>query len=312
MASLSRRSFLHALAAASVCGAFPGLTRAQDGDFYFDISLAQWSLHKAFFDQSLSTLDFPSVARTNFDIGAVEYVNQFFMDKARDKNFLRELKRRAQDHNVRNLLIMIDGEGDLSTADEGRRKQAVENHYPWVEAAQQIGCHSIRVNLHGAGSAEEWHNASVASLVELAEFSEPLGIKILVENHGGYSSHGGKLAEVLKQADSPYCGSMPDFGNFCYQRADGGLWDSPCIKQYDIYQGVADLMPYAGAISAKTFRFDGQGNEPDMDYRRLFEIIKKAGYTGYVGIEYEGTDLPADQGILATKRLLERVRAELA
>ncbi|WP_020210797.1 sugar phosphate isomerase/epimerase family protein [Gilvimarinus chinensis] len=316
MADFSRRQFLRAAVAASggaLCSVLPGMGLAQSKPtFDFDISLAQWSLNKAFFDRSLSPLDFPAVARTSFDIGAVEYVNQFFMDKARDKAFLQDLKGRAADHNVKSLLIMVDGEGDLSTSDEARRKQSVENHYKWVEAAHDLGCHSIRVNLHGAGSAEAWHKASVSSMRELAEFSKPLNVKILVENHGGYSSHGAKLAAVLKEADSPFCGSMPDFGNFCYQRASGDLWDSPCVKQYDIYQGVADLLPYAGAISAKTFRFDEQGNEPDIDYYKIFELVKAAQYSGYVGIEYEGHDLPADEGIRATKRLLEKVRSGLS
>lgn len=250
MAQISRRQCLAGLGslfagAALTRGASP-LWAAGSKPFHFDISLAQWSLNKAFFDKSLSPLDFPAVARTSFDIGAVEYVNQFFMDKAKDLVFLQALKQRATDHDVKNLLIMIDGEGDLSVVDNKRRKQAVENHYKWVEAAARLGCHSVRVNLHGSSNAEDWHRSSVQSLVELSEFSAPMNIKILVENHGGFSSHGAMLAAVLAEVDSPFCGSMPDFGNFCYQRASGDLWDSPCVKQYDIYQGVAELMPYAG------------------------------------------------------------------
>lgn len=316
MASLSRRQCLAGLgslfAGAALTGGSAPLWAAGSKPYHFDISLAQWSLNKSFFDKSLSPLDFPAVARTSFDIGAVEYVNQFFMDKAKDLAFLQALNQRAIDHDVKNLLIMVDGEGDLSVVDDKRRKQAVENHYKWVEAAARLGCHSIRVNLHGSANAEDRHRASVQSLGELSEFSAPMKIKILVENHGGFSSHGAMLAAVLAEVNSPFCGSMPDFGNFCYQRASGDLWDSPCVKQYDIYQGVAELMPYAGAVSAKTYRFDEDGNEPDIDFRRLFKIIKAAGYTGYVGIEYEGHEMPAENGIRATKKLLETVRAELA
>lgn len=318
MSQLSRRQCLAGLGAlfagAALSGRAASVLAADAGSapYHFDISLAQWSLNKSFFDKSLDPLDFPAVARTAFDIGAVEYVNQFFMDKAKDTAFLNALNQRAADHEVKNLLIMIDGEGDLSVVDDKRRKQAVENHYKWVEAAAHLGCQSIRVNLHGAGSAEDWHRSSVQSLQELAEFAGPMQVKILVENHGGFSSHGAILAAALKEADSPWVGSMPDFGNFCYQRASGDLWDSPCVKQYDIYQGVKDLMPYAGAVSAKTFRFDESGREPDMDYWKIFEIIKAADYRGFVGIEYEGHDLPADDGIRATKKLLERVRADLA
>lgn len=280
--------------------------------FDFDISLAQWSLNKALFDKSLSPLDFPAVARTSFDIGAVEYVNQFFMDKAQDKTFLQALRQRASDHGVKSLLIMIDGEGDLSIHREPRRREAVENHYKWIEAAAELGCQSVRVNLHGAGSHAQWHQASVNSLRQLCEFSRDFNIQVLVENHGSYSSHGAWLAAVLAEVDDPLCGSMPDFGNFCYEREDGGLWNSPCVKNYDPYQGVADLMPFAGAISAKAFDFNEQGEEIHIDYMAMFTLIKAAGYNGYVGIEYEGNSLPADEGIRATKALLEKVRARLA
>ncbi|HEY7883668.1 MAG TPA: TIM barrel protein [Cellvibrionaceae bacterium] len=283
----------------------------QSTPFDFDISLAQWSLNKAFFDKSLSPLDFPAVARTSYDIGAVEYVNQFFMDKARDQVFLQALKQRAVDHNVKNLLIMVDGEGDLSTHQSDRRQLAVQNHYKWIEAAADLDCESIRVNLHGAGDEKQWHQASVDSLRELVEFSRDYNINILVENHGGFSSHGAMLAAVLAEVDDPLCGSMPDFGNFCYEREDGGMWNSPCVKQYDVYQGVADLMPFAGAISAKTFDFDEQGQEVNFDYLKLFRIIQAAGYRGYVGIEYEGHTLSADAGIRATIALLESVRTTL-
>ena len=315
MFDLSRRQCLASLGlAVGVTGLMrPSsvLADAKADPFTFDISLAQWSLNKAFFDKSLKPLDFPAVARTNFDIDAVEYVNQFFMDKARDQTFLQALKQRAADHGVQSLLIMVDGEGDLAVSKETMRRQAVENHYKWVEAAAFLGCHSIRVNLHGVGLEAEWHQASVASLGELSDFSREHGIKVLVENHGGFSSHGAKLAAVLAEVDSPYCGSMPDFGNFCYQRENGDLWDSPCLGQYDPYQGVADLMPFAGAVSAKTFAFDEQGQETSIDYLAMFRLIKAAGYHGHVGIEYEGHTLPAEQGIRATKALLELVRETL-
>ncbi|MBU2885328.1 sugar phosphate isomerase/epimerase [Gilvimarinus agarilyticus] len=315
MAQMSRRQCLAGLgsifAGSVLAGGAPTWAVAPK-PYHFDISLAQWSLNKSFFDKSLSTLDFPAVARTSFDIGAVEYVNQFFMDKATDSVFLTALNQRAADHNVKSLLIMVDGEGDLSVVDDKRRRQAVSNHYKWVEAAAHLGCHSIRVNLHGSGRAEDWHRSSVQSLSELSEFSATMGIKILVENHGGFSSHGAKLAGVLAQVGSPFCGSMPDFGNFCYQRASGDLWDSPCVKEYDIYQGIAELMPYAGAVSAKAYRFDSEGNESQINFQRIFNIIKAADYRGYVGIEYEGHELSAEDGIRATKKLIERIRGELA
>lgn len=321
-AALSRRHFLTTSAgvlgglgiATSLtgCANQTASTSASAPPFHFDISLAQWSLHKAFFAQEIAPLDFPVIARKTYDIGAVEYVNQFFSDKARDLNFLRQLKQRAEDHGVTNSLIMIDGEPELSSTESSVRKSGIEGHKKWIEAAKLIGCSAIRVNLHGKGTADEWHRYSTESLVALCDFSKDFNIKILVENHGGFSSSGKQLAAVMQAVNNPLCGTMPDFGNFCIRRRDGDMWESPCVEQYDIYQGVAELLPYAGAVSAKSFNFDAQGNEPNIDFRAMLKLVKAARYSGYVGIEYEGSALGEEAGIRATKLLLERLREELA
>lgn len=272
----------------------------------YELSLAQWSLHKALFTKEISPLDFPGIARTAYNIGAVEYVNQFFMDKAQDQDFLQQLKQRAEDHEVVSSLIMIDGEPELASMEKSVRKAALEGHKKWLEAAKFLGCTAIRVNLHGAGTATEWQQHSTESLHALCEISQPLGLKILVENHGGYSSSGKLLAAVMNAVDHPLCGTMPDFGNFCIRRRDGDMWESPCVEQYDIYQGVAELLPYAGAVSAKSFIFDEQGNEPNIDFFAMMKLVQAAQYRGYIGIEYEGDQLSEDAGIRATKALLER------
>lgn len=280
--------------------------------FHFELSLAQWSLHKAFFSKELSPLDFPVVARKSYDIGAVEYVNQFFLDKAKDKAFLTELKKRCDDHGVVSSLIMVDKEPELASPDQKERKAGVEGHKKWIDAAKFLGCTAIRVNLHGTGTLEQWISGSVESLRQLSAIGKPLGIKILVENHGGYSSSGKNMAEVMRLANDTNIGTMPDFGNFCVRReVPGDLWESACVEQYDIYQGVAEMMPYAGAFSAKSFNFDEKGNESGIDFLAMFKIMRASNYRGYVGVEYEGEKLSEDAGIRATKKLIERVRDQL-
>lgn len=279
--------------------------------FDFKISLAQWSLHKAMFSGKLTTLDFASVAKKEFGLDAVEYVNQFFADKAKDQEYLKNLKQRAEDNGVKSLLIMIDNEGSLSSTDASERKTAVENHYKWVDAAKFLGCHSIRVNLHGAGSDEEWKNASIDGLGKLAEYGANHKMNVIVENHGQHSSNGALLAEVIKQINNPFCGTLPDFGNFCMRREKGDLWESPCVEWYDRYKGVKEMLPYAKGVSAKAFNFDSKGNEQDIDFKKMLELVKASGYKGYIGIEYEGQKLDEYSGIKATKKLLEKVRAEL-
>lgn len=267
----------------------------------FEISLAQWSLHRTLFGKKLDHLDFARTAKNDYGINAVEYVNQFFKDNAKDQQYLSEMKKRAGDAGVKSLLIMIDGEGALGDADEAKRKQAVENHYKWVEAAKFLGCHSIRVNAESSGSFDEQMSRAADGLRRLTLFGAQHAINIIVENHGGLSSNGAWLAAVIKMVDNPRCGTLPDFGNF--NLGDG--------KQYDRYQGVRELMPFAKGVSAKSHDFDEQGNETHTDFKRMMKIVLDAGYRGFVGIEYEGNNRSEPEGIRASRRLLERVRSEV-
>jgi sugar phosphate isomerase/epimerase len=250
----------------------------------------------------MNHLDFAKVAKTDFGIDAVEYVNQFFKDKARDPTYLGEMKRRCGDHGVESRLIMIDDEGDLGDADSAARTTAVENHYKWVEAAKFLGCVAIRVNARSTGSYDEQLERAADGLRRLAQFGAQHGIAVIVENHGGLSSNGQWLSAVMKRVNLPTCGTLPDFGNF---DLGGG-------QEYDRYTGVAELMPFAKAVSAKSHDFDAAGNETRIDYRRMMRIVKDAGYRSFVGIEYEGDRLSEPEGVRLTKALLEKVRAELA
>ncbi len=300
----NRRNFLKttvaATAALSVSSQFA--SAADNTKSLFDISIAQWSLHKALFAKKLDNVDFAKTAKEEFGIHAIEYVNQFFKDKAKDTAYLDDLKKRGEDLGVKTLLIMIDGEGRLGDPDDAKRKEAVENHYKWVEAAKQLGCHSIRVNAGSTGSYEEQAKLAVEGLRGVSEFGAQHGLNVIVENHGGLSSNGKWLSEVIKAVDLPNCGTLPDFGNFRVNNDE----------MYDRYQGVTELMPYAKAVSAKSHDFDEVGNETKTDYRKMMKIVLDAGYRGYVGVEYEGSKLDEYTGIKATKKLLERVREELA
>lgn len=276
-------------------------------DLFFDISLAQWSLNKALFSGKLDNLDFAAKAKNDFDIDAVEYVNQFFMDKAKDKSYLDQMNQRAKDNGVKNLLIMIDREGYLGDTDKMKRQESVENHYKWVEAAKYLGCHSIRVNAYGEGTAEEVSDAAIAGLRALSEYAKQEDINVIVENHGSYSSNGKWLSNVISKVGMDNCGTLPDFGNFCIKREKG-----QCAEEYNRYDGIKEMLPYAKALSAKSNNFNEKGEEAVMDYMRIMKMVKDAGYRGYVGIEYEGRGLTPDEGIMATKNLLLRVGEKLS
>lgn len=295
---VSRRHFLQTSAASlgALALAQHGLAADEKAPL-FKISLAQWSLHKTLFAKQLDNLDFAKAAKQDYGIDAVEYVNQFFKDKAKDQTYLGEMKKRASDLGVTSVLIMIDGEGKLGDKDEAKRTQAVENHYKWIEAAKFLGCHSIRVNAASEGTYEEQLKLATDGLRRLSEFGATHGLNVIVENHGGLSSDGGWLAAVIKQVGLKNCGTLPDFGNF---------------GSYDRYKGVTELMPFAKGVSAKSHNFDAEGNETKTDYRKMMKIVLDAGYHGYVGVEYEGKDMPEPEGIKATKKLLEKVRTELS
>lgn len=266
---------------------------------WFKISLAQWSLHQTFFDGKLDNLDFAQAARTKFGIGGVEYVNQFFKDKAEDAKYLGDLKQRAMDNDVTSVLIMIDGEGNLGDMNAKTRTKAVENHYKWVNAAKTLGCHSIRVNAATDGGMEESLPMATDGLRRLSEYAAKENINVIVENHGGWSSNGQWLAKVIAGTEMKNCGTLPDFGNFCIERSAGG-----CTNEYDRYQGVKDLMPYAKAVSAKSHDFNAEGEETTTDYARVLKTVQAAGYHNWIGVEYEGSELSEAEGILKTRDLL--------
>ena len=246
---VSRRSFLKSTAAA---GALVGLGSVGCATLngsapLYKISLAEWSFNKALFAGEMDHLDFAKVAKREFGLDGVEYVNQFFKDKGSDADYLAEMKKRATEEGVESLLIMVDGEGNLGDADPNKRTRSIQNHYKWVSAAKLLGCHSIRVNAAtgNQGSFEEQMKRAADGLGRLSEYAADFKLNVIVENHGGLSSNGKWLSGVMAMVNLPNCGTLPDFGNF---RIQGDEW-------YDRYQGVEELMPYAKAVSAKSVSY---------------------------------------------------------
>ncbi|MEM9159662.1 MAG: sugar phosphate isomerase/epimerase family protein [Verrucomicrobiota bacterium] len=265
---------------------------------WFDISLAQWSLHRAFRGGELDPMDFAKITRKEFGIDAVEYVNSFYMDKLTPA-LVKDLKTRAEGEGVRSLLIMCDRLGQLGAPKQKARIQTVEKHKVWIDAAKELGCHSIRVNAGSSGTYEEQMDRAADGLSRLNEVGKAAGIGVIVENHGGLSSNGAWLSAVIRKVGDDNCGTLPDFGNFRINRKTG--------ETYDRYKGTEELMPFAKGVSAKSHDFDADGMEANTDYPRMMKIVKDAGFRGYVGIEYEGKELGEFEGIRATKALLEKL-----
>ena len=271
------------------------------------LSLAQWSLNKLINGGILNPYDFAKIA-SGYGFTGLEYVSQLYKDiyssdnKAKAiENFVKKSLVESQKFGLENVLIMVDEEGDLSIENQSERNQAIENHRRWIDAAAQLGCHSIRVNLYGSSDLEIWKSTSIDSLRMLSDYASASKINILVENHGGYSSNASQLMQVIHAVDLPNCLTLPDFGNFCIDKKE-----NVCIDEYDKYQGVEELLSKAGAVSAKSYDFDSQGNETTIDYQKMLSLVNRAGYTGFIGVEYEGNRLSEKEGILLTKKLIEK------
>ena len=295
----------------------------------FQISLAQWSLHRSFFGETitkgwqhfgkmlredpdamyagpLDPNEFPAIARNQFGVKTIELVNTFYYSKAQDNAYWDGYKNNCKKLGVNVALIMCDALGDIGDQDKNKRQKAVENHYPWIDIAKNLGSHSIRVNAAGQGTSREVAKNAIDGLKQLTAYGQSQKINVIVENHGGFSSDGQWLSSVIKAVDNPYCGTLPDFGNFCLERSASG-----CTIEYDRYKGVEELVPFAKGLSAKAYDFNSSGDETSIDFQRMLKIAANAGYKGFVGIEYEGSRLSEQEGILATKKLLEKSIAAL-
>ena len=294
---MKRKDFLvRSGVAVAGLASIPGFVSSCSKEPRFQISLAEWSLHRALGGKMLDNLEFPVKAKRDFGITAVEYVSSFFSNYVADPKYLAELKRISDYHGVRNVLIMVDGEGNLGEPTEEARFKTAENHVKWVDAAQFLGCHSIRVNAGGPGTPEELAVNVAKGLRLLCEYGQTKGISIIVENHGGYSSDGAWLSKVIQSVKMPNIGTLPDFGNFRISAE----------KEYDRYLGMEQLLPFAKGVSAKSHDFDHEGNETHTDFERMIRLVKKSGYRGYIGIEYEGDSYTEEEGIMLTKKLLEK------
>jgi sugar phosphate isomerase/epimerase len=260
----------------------------------YKISLAEWSLHRTLEKGTITNLDFPGIAKARYGLDAVEYVSIFFKGKGEDPVYLTALRDSCRKYGVKSLLIMVDGEGDLADSSLVKRTKAVENHYKWIKAAKFLGCHSIRVNAAGRGTMGQMQSAAIDGLSKLSDYAAGFDINVIVENHGGNSSIGKWLSEIMKTVNKPNCGTLPDLGNF---------------YEYDRYKGVAEMMPYAKGVSGKTYDFDAEGNETKVDFVKMMKIISDAKYTGYIDVEYEGNSLSEDEGIKASIALIKKVIA---
>jgi L-ribulose-5-phosphate 3-epimerase len=294
------------------CNPKAGESNMQATSNELKLSLAQWSIHRALESGDLKPENFAAIAKNDFGISAVEYVNGFYRDHATDVEFWKKMRASADSLGVKSLLMMVDEEGDLGNPNAEERNKAVENHYKWVDAASILGCHSIRINAFGEGSKDEVQMAIVDALKQLCTYAANANINVLIENHGLYSSDGKWIAEIMQKVNMDNVGTLPDFGNWCTSHKWGSTQiGKECTEVYNRYLGVSETLPFAQGVSAKSYAFNEQGEETIIDYAKMLKLVKESRFSGYVGIEYEGAPLSEPDGIRATKALLEKTWAQV-
>jgi L-ribulose-5-phosphate 3-epimerase len=299
---MTRRIFVSSATAAAAALAAPRPTKD-------DISLAAWSLNQSFFKaKRWKNVDLPRICREQFDIGGLEFVNQFFENPMR--GHLNELKKNGNAHGVQFVLIMVDGEGDMSAADKKERLQAAVAHRKWVDIAHYLGCHAIRCNM--GGPRKDWQNdkdivsRAAESFNHLLEYARGADLNVVIENHGGASSNADVVVSLMKAVNNPNFGTLPDFGN-----VNAGDDHADVIRK---------IVPWAKGISVKAM-WAADGTHPRFDIEKLIGICKDAGYQGFWGIESsygrsgarQDDNLSHDQlwnnevkGVQLTKAVIER------
>ena len=333
---MNRRSFVKNSSQASLALAILGLAScknntapagaattdiATEADPFFKLSLAQWSVHRMIQDGTLDPMNFAEQAK-NWGFSGLEYVNHLYAgylgnhdtQLAGIEALVKDLNAKSGEFSMENLIMMVDLQGDegaLCHPDPAVRATAREAHHKWIDATAGLGCHSTRINLFGPRDRDEWKAYATESLGSLCQYAQAQNVNIIVENHGWLSSDAALLTEVMKEVNMDNAGTLPDFGNFCVKRDGEGNWGGDCVEEYDPYQGTKELMPFAKGVSAKSYDFDASGMETTIDYKQMLEIVKQAGYTGYIGVEYEGDNLSEEEGILATKNLLLNIAKTL-
>lgn len=326
-----RRLFLKQLGLSSLAlgvqSSLPGELFAEThAKQFFDISLAEFSFATSLFTGQMNHLDFAAKAKNEFGIDKIEYVSMFFKEKPSNKEYIAEMKKRADDNGVKSNLIMVDGMGNVADPDSTKRQQAIDNHVPWIEAAKELGCYAIRVNLDGEGGDEEVAKAAVEGYSKLVELGEKNDISILVENHTGASVNPDWLVGVMKQVKNKNAGLLVDTANFVRYKVDAmtieAFKNAKIEATYDPYDGVKKLMPFARGVSLKTHQIDKDGKDPKVDFHKILKIVKDSGFKGTIGVEYEGSFLkhvmqmpgeylPEAEGIKVTHDLLKKIGAEV-
>jgi len=272
---ISRRSFIEKSAFLGMTGFIAPVldtgfkASATPRMIYDDISLAQWALVQEIRDGKWKTLDFPKVAREDFGLNGIEFVNTLF--EVPHVNYLNQLKKNADEHDVKMVLIMVDAEGDGCEPTKELRKQFVINHKKWIDIAHYLGCVAIRTNCRGPkdvdkNEALKW---AVESYNMLLEYSVKANISVVIENHGGVSNDADWMVSLFKEVDNLYFGSYPD-------------WRRPS-DTFNNVEYLEKMLPWAGGMSYR--------NQPTEELTaKLIQLCKDSGYKGWYGIESSGRE----------------------
>lgn len=288
-----------------------------------EAGLSQWSFHRSLlgnsrdnYEQYLKELHSNNpdqVLRGNMDhysfleaacslnIKTIDLVNILFFSKVSDHSWLESYKRKADSLGLSFGCLMCDELGSLGSSSRTERRESLEKHLLWLQAASKLGCTMLRINAYGDGTYLQQLKQCSQTISSLADCANDYGINVVIENHGFASNNGAWLAMLIEHIGKDNVGVYLDFDNFFM-----GGWHHNPKRYYDRRQGIIDLAPYTFGVSAKSYDFNSLGDETTIDFKECIELLSEAKFDGVISAEYEGDTLSEFDGVEKTIRLIQK------
>jgi hypothetical protein len=305
MNSVHRRRFLQlwaqrfpmlglpALANLRLCA---GVVNGQGATSAFKLSLNERSIAPAIESGLVDHLDFTRIAREELDIRAVDYVTSLFREKLHDESYLTEMNRRAAEFGVRNVLLIVENEGDLACEDNSQRKQSLKKHLSMIDVGQALGCSGVCVQPRGTGDSDEVAKRLVGSLQSLCEVGELRKINVMVSNRGISNISPEWLLRVVDAVGNTKCGIFSYFDGF---------------KHLNPTEGLEKVMPSSKGVCAVSKSTEDSRELHEKRFREMLEIVSNSGYRGYLSLEYQGNQAGWD-GIRSMRQVVKTFLEENA
>ncbi|MFO8012250.1 MAG: sugar phosphate isomerase/epimerase family protein [Phycisphaerae bacterium] len=239
----------------------------------------------------------PAMFARDLGVHNVEIWSRHFAETS--AAYCQRLKTAAEKAGSRIINVQLDSPGyDLSQADAAERAKSIQFVKDWMDRAAACGATSLRANTGGRGPFDV--NVTGDAFAQLAEHGKSVGVRILVENHGGHSGSPDNIVAIMKHVGSPWCGTLPDFGNM-----PGNFTQ----EQRAAY--LKRLFPHAYLVSAKGMDFDAEGRHTSFDIGACVRVGEACGFKGiYSAEQWSPGPIPVSD-LAATQRIIAEIVAAI-